>query len=132
MKFQRALATLLIWASANAAGAETVGIKDPLNYPLKQYIFILAISLLGGLVGWYSKVRRGQLQATNLMSLIGELCTSALSGLLAFYVCEYLNFVPVLTAAIVGVAGHMGTRAITWAEETLKRRADGIAGNRDS
>jgi len=131
MKFQRTLAALLIWASANAAAVEASAPKDPLNYPLKQYIFILAISLLGGLVGWYGKVRRGQLQAANLMALIGELCTSALSGLLAFYLCEYLNFVPVLTAAIVGVAGHMGTRAITWAEETLKRRADGIAGKHD-
>lgn len=131
MKLQRTLAVLLLWASTNATSAEAVASKDPLNYPLKQYLFILSISLLGGLVGWYSKVRKGQLQATNLMALIGELCTSALSGLLAFYVCEYLNFAPVLTAAIVGVAGHMGTRAINWAEETLKRRADGIAGNRD-
>lgn len=112
-----------------AIAAEVV--KDPLNYPLRQYGFVLAISLLGGFVAWYAKVRKGELVATNLSALVGELTTSALSGLLAFYICEYLNFAPVLTAAIVGVAGHMGTRAISWAEEWLKKRADRLLGTED-
>ena len=128
-RFIRTLRALVLAAGiSSAAAAEVTPLKDPLAYPLKQYLFILAISLLGGLVGWYSKVRKGQLQATNLMALIGELCTSALSGLLAFYLCEYLNMAPVLTAAVVGVAGHMGTRGINWIEDTLKRRVDSTAG----
>lgn len=108
------------------AQAVEIVVKDPLNYSLKQYLFILLISLLGGFVGWYGKVRKGELRASNLSALIGEMSTSALSGLLAFWICEYLDFQPVLTAAVVGIAGHMGTRGITLAEEALKRRADRI------
>jgi len=130
--FTLLLACLVVVWPLIARADPTTAIKDPLNYPLKQYLFILCLSLLGGLVGWYSKVRKGQLAATNLMALIGELATSALSGLLAFYLCEYLNLAPVLTAAVVGVAGHMGTRAINWAEETLKRRADRLVGLNDA
>jgi hypothetical protein len=55
------------------------------------------------------------------MSLVGELSTSALAGLLAFYVCEWAEVAPVLTAAFVGVAGHMGTRGIAVLETILQR-----------
>lgn len=125
-RFLRAAALALMMHSAWAADA--VGAKDPLEYPLKQYAFILALSLLGGLVGWYSKVRRGHLHVANLMALVGELATSALAGLLVFYLCEYLNVAPVLTAAVVGMAGHTGAKVLSWAEEALKARADRLAG----
>ncbi len=110
------------------AYGESLTVKDPLNYPLKQYLFVLAMALLGGAVGWYSKVRKGQLKAGNLAALVGELCTSAFSGLLAFYACEYFSLAQVLTAAVVGIAGHMGTRAITWAEDAIQRKARVVIG----
>lgn len=96
-------------------------IKDPTAYPLSQYGFILALSLLGGVASWYGKVKKGELQASNLNSLVGELTTSALAGLLSFYICEWRDVPPVLTAAIVGVAGHMGTRGISILEEIAQR-----------
>lgn len=86
--------------------------KDPLDYPLKQYGFMLATALLGGLVSWWAKVRKGEVQAWHLNTLIGELCTSAFAGLLAFWLCEWAGTPALLTASFVGIAGHMGTRAI--------------------
>jgi CHASE2 domain-containing sensor protein len=118
MSMEAIVIALYLLAPA-AAQAATV-VKDPMSYPVSQYGFMLALSLLGGFVSWYAKVKRGELVASNLMSLVGELSTSALAGLLAFYVCEWLDVVPVLTAALVGVSGHMGTRGITLAEETLQ------------
>jgi len=111
--------------------ATEAAIKDPLNYPLKQYGFMLATALLGGLVSWYAKVRKGEISAWNVMQLIGELCTSAFAGLVAFWVCEYLNSPPLLTASLVGMAGHMGTRAIQTFEQFAQRRwaADPDKGN---
>ena len=103
-----------LWARASE--------KDPLNYPLKQYGFMLAIALLGGLVSWYAKVKRGEAAPWNIMQLTGELCTSAFAGLLAFWICEYMGIPPALEAALVGVAGHMGTRAITAFEEFAQRK----------
>lgn len=95
--------------------------QDPTEYPLKQYGFMLAIALLGGLVSWITKVRKGEASAYNVMQLVGELATSAFAGLLAFWLCAYMNTPGPLMACLVGVAGHMGTRAISvferWAEQ---------------
>jgi hypothetical protein len=102
--------------------------KDPLSYPLKQYGFVLAMALLGGLVGWYAKVRKGEAQAWNLTQLIGELSTSAFAGLLCFWLCELSGAPPLLAACLVGVAGHMGTRAIaTFEAFAMRRWAPGAA-----
>lgn len=96
--------------------------KDPLDYPLKQYLMLLAISLLGGAVSWYAKVKAGTVKTWNLMHLIGELATSAFAGLLAFWICAYMNTPPLLMAAMVGIAGHMGTRAISVFEQWAARK----------
>jgi hypothetical protein len=96
--------------------------KDPLAYPLKQYGFILGTALLGGLVSWYAKVRKGEIPAWNITQLIGELATSAFAGLLAFWFCELSGAPQLLTASLVGIAGHMGTRAITTFEAFAQRR----------
>lgn len=96
--------------------------KDPLSYPLKQYGFMLATALLGGLVSWVAKVRKGEAQAWNLMQLVGELCTSAFAGLIAFWMCEWANSPQLLTASLVGISGHMGTRAIQAFESFAQKR----------
>ncbi len=109
------LVPLGVWAQSR--------LRDPLDYSLKTYGLILAVALLGGIAGWYGKVRRGELPGWSMFHLMGELTTSALAGLLCFWVCEWANFAPLLTAVCTGVAGHMGTRAITILEETLAKRA---------
>lgn len=107
---------------AGPAFAQAATAKDPLGYPLKHYGFMVAIAIFGGLVNWYAKVRKGELAAWNLMQLVGELATSAFAGLIAFWVCEYMNSPPLLTASLVGIAGHMGTRAIQAFESFAAKR----------
>ena len=119
-------ATVLVSLSMASYAADAV--KDPLNYPLRQYGLVLAVALLGGLASWVAKVRGGTVQAWSLMSLVGELCVSALAGLLCFWLCEWRDFSPLLTASLVGIAGHMGTRALMGAEKVLEKRF-GATGN---
>lgn len=101
--------------------------KDPLDYPLSQYAFLLGVALLGGLVSWWAKVRKGEASPWSLSTLIGELCTSAFAGLLAFWLCEWSGSPPLLTAAMVGIAGHMGARAIAGFEQWAQARAERLA-----
>lgn len=115
---------LHLLAPAFAFAQQAVTHKDPLNYPLKQYAFLLGLAVLGGFVSWYSRVRKGEIAAWNVQHLIGELATSAFAGLIAFWLCEWSNLPPVLTAAIVGVSGHMGTKAISLVEGALKSRIE--------
>jgi hypothetical protein len=117
--WRRFIAALMLAASVSAHAADT----DPLDLPLRQYGLILFMALLGGIVSFAAKVRAGTVQTWNVMYLIGELATSAFAGLLTFYGCVYLEVSQVLTAALVGIAGHMGTRAITLYEDWAQRRA---------
>lgn len=96
--------------------------KDPLAYPLKQWALVLGLALFGGLASWITKVRKGDVAAHNMQALVGELTIAAFVGVIAFFGCEYLNFDKVLTAAVVGIAGHMGARAITLMEEIAAKR----------
>lgn len=111
--------------------AEVIIVRDPMAYSLKQYAFILALALVGGVVSWWGKVRKGELRRGDLAALVGEMTTSALAGLLTFYVCEYLRLDPLLTPAIVGIAGHMGTRGIQALERIVERRAKRLFGETD-
>lgn len=96
--------------------------KDPLDYSLKQYGLILAVALLGGVVSWYAKVRRGEIPLWSINHLAGELVTSAFAGLMCFWICEGAGLAPLLTAALAGIAGHMGAKAITMLEDWAGRR----------
>lgn len=98
--------------------------KNPLEYPIKQWLFILGMALLGGAASWYNKVRKGELAATNLFALVGEFVISALAGLLAFLVCDYLNAPLGITGAAAGLAGHAGAKALALGEIWLQRVAE--------
>ena len=108
------LAPAAAWAQDKA--------KNPLDYSLKQYAMFLGAAILGGFVSWYSKVRSGVLPATSINHLVGELCTSAFAGLLCFWICEWSGFPQLLTAALTGVMGDMGTRGVTMVEDWATRR----------
>jgi hypothetical protein len=118
----RLLITFALCLQLLAPAAAWAQAKDPLNYPLKQYGFMLATAVLGGLVSWYAKVRKGEVSAWGVNQLVGELATSAFAGLICFWGCEAMGLQQIWTAPLVGIAGHMGTRAITAFEEFAQRR----------
>ena len=92
-------------------------LKTPLSYSLQEYGIVLATALLGGLANWWIKVRNGELNAWNISAMIGELCVSAFAGLTAFWLCEWWGLPPLLTAAIIGMAGHAGARGLNALEQ---------------
>ncbi len=95
---------------------------SPENISLITYGWVFIMSILGGVTAFHQKVKAGAARAWNFTELIGELCTSAFSGVLAFYICTWSGFAPLLTAAIVGISGHMGSRAIFMIEKEVERR----------
>ncbi len=118
----RRLLAALVAATPFAAEAAATAEKDPLNYSLGQYGAMLSIALLGGLVSWIGKVRRGDVGAWNIMQLVGELATSAFAGLLCFWICEAFGTPSLVTISLVGISGHMGTRAIVIFERWAARK----------
>jgi hypothetical protein len=114
------LLPMAVWAQESAKA------KNPLDYSLSQYGLMLGVALLGGIVGWWGKVRKGELPAWSIHHLIGELVTSAFAGLLCFWLCELSSAPPLLTAALTGISGHMGARALTMFEEWGKAKFPGV------
>lgn len=106
--------------------------KSPLSYSLREYGLILAIAMLGGFVRWYHAVRQGKAIVYDLRVLMGELFTSAFIGILTFWACEAMNFQPLMTAALAGMAGHQGVSALLWAEKRMKKFFDHTYGSGDT
>jgi len=96
--------------------------KDPLSYTMMTWGWVYGISALGGVAGYIRKVRSGVVVRFSLTEAVGEVVISAFVGVVTFFACEYWQVPQVLSAAIIGVAAHMGSRAIL-AFETVAERA---------
>ncbi|MDP1644762.1 MAG: phage holin family protein [Thiobacillus sp.] len=96
--------------------------KDPTAYSWLTYLWVTGLAAWGGFVSFYRKVKAGDAEAFNFLELIGELVTSAFAGLITFWLCEAAQIQPLVTAALVGVSGHMGSRAIYQLEHFAKTK----------
>lgn len=101
--------------------------REPFNYGLATYFWVFALSVLGGVVRFMRKVKMGMARVFNLTEFIGEIVTSAFVGIITFWLCEGAHMNAYFTAAMIGISGHMGSRAIflleDWAENIYKRLA---------
>lgn len=104
-------------AAANDIAERT---RDPFAYPIISYLWVLTWAMAGGFVNFYQKVQRGAARWLNISELIGEITTSAVVGVITFWLCEYAEVHKLLEAAMIAVAGHMGTRAIFVFEQVAK------------
>jgi len=99
--------------------------KDPTTYSLLTYAWILILSGWGGIINFLRKRKAGETRPFNVAELVGEIFTSGFAGILTFWLCEYSGIPPLMTAAMVGISGHMGSRALyhleLWAESKFPR-----------
>lgn len=96
--------------------------KDPTTYAWVTYVYVAGLAAWGGLVSWLRKRRAGEVRPFNFMELVGELVTSAFAGVITFWLCEYTATPPLITAALVGISGHMGSRAIFQLEKLVEKK----------
>lgn len=96
--------------------------KDPTSYSLLTYAWVFMLAILGGVVNFMRKLQEGHVRVFNVVEFIGEIVTSAFSGVITFWLCENAGMSPLVTAAIVGISGHMGSRALFMFESWLKAR----------
>jgi hypothetical protein len=89
-------------------------------------MFIIAAA--GGLISFYRKWKEGNVRAFNFTELLGELVVSGLCGVFAYWLFRGLGVNEWLTAAGVGIVGHMGSRFMFLAERTMGDLADKWSG----
>jgi hypothetical protein len=66
--------------------------KDPAAYDLLTYAWVFLLSVLGGVVAFLQKLRDGNARVFNLVEFIGELCTSAFTGVVTFICARRRSF----------------------------------------
>ena len=91
--------------------------KTSTDYSFITYAWVLVLSMWGGSVSYYRKLRSNQDDRIRLMELIGELFTSGFVGIITFWLCEQSGIPQLYSAALVGITSHMGSRAIYIAEQ---------------
>lgn len=94
----------------------------PEQYPILTYGWVIVLSVWGGLVSFWRKCRDGHTRCFNIVEFIGEIATSALVGLITFYLAESAHINQVTTAALVAISGHMGSRLLFHAERIIEQR----------
>lgn len=83
--------------------------KDPFGYPGITYVWVLGLACLGGLVKYLNSMNN-----FKFGRLIIDVISSGFTGLMTFWMCEFLNISGSLSAVLIATAGLMGNRA--WKE----------------
>lgn len=88
------------------------------------YVSTLFLSCWGGVVSYIQRLRIKH-HKFSFRELSFDLTISSFAGLLTHFFCEYANVGGAMSAILIAVSGHMGTRAIAGFE----RMRDRIFGN---
>ena len=96
--------------------------KDPTSFSALTYAWVFSLAVLGGVVNFMQKLQKGYVRAFNMVEFIGEIVTSAFAGVITFWLCQSTEISPLVTAAMVGISGHMGSRAIFKFEDWLMKK----------
>lgn len=96
--------------------------NDPQNYSFITYAWVFGMAMLGGVAHNVKKLKDGTLSRFSFSELLGDLIISGFLGVVTFFLCEYAGLDKLLTAALIGISSHQGTRGIYFIEELIARR----------
>jgi hypothetical protein len=114
---------ILAAASCLVYGSDTKH-RTPFDYEFLTYAWVMGLAAFGGVVNFSRKMREGAVRAFNLTEFIGEIVTSAFAGLLTFWLTEAADMDKLVSAVLIAVSGHMGSRAIFMIEKALQRKVE--------
>lgn len=88
------------------------------------YLSTFLLSCWGGIVSYIQRIRIHS-RKFSFKELSFDLVISSFAGLLTHFFCEYSNVSGSMSAILIAVSGHMGTRAIASFEQ-LRNRIFGV------
>ncbi len=104
--------------------------KNNFTFELIAYSWVLLLSIWGGAASYLSKVRHGNLRF-SMVALLDDLLISGFVGVLTFFLCRAAGLDEWLSAAIIGVSAHMGSRSIMLLEKAAQLKFEKMTGMKD-
>ncbi len=100
--------------------------KTPLDYPMAQYLLVVLLSSIGGLVSILQEFvdQIGKCWKCAIARAVVSMVTSGFCGVLAFWLCESIDLKPLVTACVIGIAGNMGGRFLKVIEKIVLKKID--------
>lgn len=99
-------------------------VRDPSSIGWTTYWWVAMLAIWGGIVRVIREVKLGDKTFWQiLLAFVAEAVVSAFTGMLVFFLCESSHVPRMYTAAVVGIAGYMGGRALNLVESIVKARS---------
>lgn len=95
--------------------------KDPFAYGLITYAWVTGLAAWAGFLNFYRRVKEGDAKVFNVFEAIGEMATSSFAGLITFWLCEASEINPLVTASLIAISGHMGSRSLYMLELQVEK-----------
>lgn len=87
---------------------------------LKLYAWVVGLAVFGGAVSHFQRLNSTS-TAFRWGVFFAEIATSGFAGLLTYWLCQAAAMNAPITAMLVGIGGHMGTRSIARLESVYNR-----------
>ena len=97
----------------------TARLADMLSATGVGFVWFLLLAAWGGTASYISRIKKMQTRF-SIMELVGEWTISAFAGVVTAFICYEMQFSFYATAALAGIAGHMGGRAIALLENFIE------------
>ncbi|SFN24031.1 phage holin family protein [Nitrosomonas communis] len=105
--------------------------NDPTNWSAATWGLAVGMSLLGGFVSWYSRIKAGHPLVFNFVEFLGESVTSAFVGLMSFMILDSFGYPWGICAAAAGISGNMAPKLLSMVKQAIEDRFSYInKGNR--
>ncbi len=96
-----------------------------------SWALLIGLSMLGGIASFLQKMQSGHSRAWNFTEFLGELTASGLTGIVVANLCDSMALPAPMKYALVGIASHMGSRALFMLEGLFKSKFGLPAGAAD-
>jgi len=84
-------------------------------------IWVTVLSILGAITNYIRKVKAGKVERFSISELVGDIAISFFLGVVTFLICKGSGLDEYLTAGLVGLVSHMGTRGIIMIEDFIPK-----------